>query len=132
MRDNRSMPRGPLVPVLAYESVDEAVHWLTRAFGFTLRWQVGDHRAQLAVAPDAAIAITAGTPAPTGDHVMVRVDDVDEHRRRASTAGADVSDVEEHVYGERQYTATDFSGRRWVFSQTVRDVDPSDWGAVTG
>lgn len=132
MLDNRSMPHGPLVPVLAYESVDEAVRWLTKAFGFTLRWQIGDHRAQLAVAPDAALAVTAGTPPTAGDdHVMVRVDDVDEHRRRAREAGAEVTDVEEHVYGERQYTATDPSGRHWVFSQSVRDVDPGEWGATT-
>ena len=31
-------------------------------------------------------------------------------------------------YGERQYTALDFSGRAWTFSETIADVDPREWG----
>jgi hypothetical protein len=49
MQRNRTMPDDVLVPVLAYPSVTEAVAWLTRAFGFTLRWQIEEHRAQLGV-----------------------------------------------------------------------------------
>jgi len=44
MRINRSMPEDVLIPVLGYPSVSEAVAWLTR-FGFTVRWQIEDHRA---------------------------------------------------------------------------------------
>jgi len=80
---NRSMPREILVPVLSYPSVPEAVDWLVAAFGFTRRWQAGDHRAQLGVGTDAAVAIVAG-PGPAeqaADHVMVRVVDVDAHPR---------------------------------------------------
>lgn len=62
---------------------------------------------------------------------MVRVDDVDAHRRRATAAGATVSEAADFPYGERQYTATDFSGRTWVFTQTRTDVDPAEWGATT-
>jgi uncharacterized glyoxalase superfamily protein PhnB len=130
--ENRSMPADVLVPVLSYPSVGEAVEWLTRAFGFTLRWQVGDHRAQLGVGESAAIAIAVGEATQSADHVMVRVEDVDAHRERAESAGAEVGEVGEFPFGERQYTAVDFSGRQWVFTQTVADVDPAVWGARHG
>jgi uncharacterized glyoxalase superfamily protein PhnB len=124
------MPQDANIPVLAYPSVTEAVEWLERAFGFTKRWQVGDHRAQVATSPTAAIAVTQGEPPSGGsDHVMIRVEDADAHRERACAAGADVGEVDDHMYGERQYTATDLAGRRWVFSQSISDVDPQEWGA---
>ena len=45
MQRNRTMPDDVLVPVLGYPLVSEAVVWLTKAFGFTFRWQIEDHRA---------------------------------------------------------------------------------------
>ena len=53
---NRSMPRGTVIPVLAYDDVGEAVDWLGAAFGFGERWRAGNHRAQLAVG-DGAVAV---------------------------------------------------------------------------
>ena len=102
MQRNRTMPDDVLVPVLAYPSVSEAVVWLTKAFGFTFRWQIEDHRAQLGIGENAVIAITQGS-LPTGgsDHVMVRVSDVDAHRARAAAAGAAVEEAEDHFYGEQ-------------------------------
>ncbi len=123
------MPSGVLIPVISYPSVSEAVAWLDSAFGFELRWQVGEHRAQVAVTPDAAIAIVAGTVIATTDHVMVRVEGIESHRTRAEDAGAHVGPIGEFPYGERQYTAVDFAGRTWVFTQSVADVDPYEWGA---
>lgn len=131
MIHNRSMPSDVLIPVIGYPSVPEAVAWLSDAFGFELRWQVGSHRAQVAVGPTAAIAIVAGEVMRGGDHVMVRVEDIEAHRARAEAAGASVSDIGEFPYGERQYTATDFAGRTWVFTESVADVAPADWGATT-
>ena len=126
------MPTDVLIPVLSYPSVEEAVNWLTEAFGFGRRWQAGSHRAQLSVGQHAAIAITegVGAQADAADHVMVRVDDVVSHRLRAAAAGASVGDATDHVFGERQYTALDFSGRQWVFTQSLEDVDPREWGAT--
>ncbi len=135
MLTNRSMPEQTLVPVLGYPDVKEAVAGLCEAFGFSLRWRIGDHRAQLGVGVGAAVAITRGDR-PVGDtvdHVMVRVDDVDEHCRRARAHGAEiVSEPADLPYGERQYTARDFAGRSWVFTQSVADVAPEDWGATRG
>lgn len=63
---------------------------------------------------------------------MVRVEDLPAHRLRAAAARATVGDLAEYPFGERQYTAVDFAGRAWVFTETVADVDPTDWGASTG
>lgn len=125
------MPEQTLIPVLGYPDVAEAITNLCSAFGFVERWRVGNHRAQLAVGDAAAIAVTHGAR-PTGstaDHVMVRVEDVDEHCRTARARGAEVvSEPADMPYGERQYTVRDFSGRIWVFTQSVADVVPEDWG----
>ena len=47
MLSNRSGPPSAVTPELVYEDVGEAVSWLCRVFGFSVRWQAGDHRAQL-------------------------------------------------------------------------------------
>ena len=39
-----------------------------------------------------------------------------------------IRDPEDFPYGERQYTCVDPAGHSWTFSETVRDVDPPDWG----
>jgi uncharacterized glyoxalase superfamily protein PhnB len=130
MLQNRSMPASTVIPVLAYPSVPEAVAWLTAAFGFTLRLGIGDHRAQLN-AGDGAIVVTGGgaAAAPHGDSIMVRVDDARGHCDRAAAHGATITmPPTDFPYGERQYTALDFSGRAWTFSETIADVDPRAWG----
>lgn len=136
MLHNSSMPDDVLIPVLGYPDVGDAVSWLEAAFGFRLRWQVADHRAQVAVGGSAALAIVHADPS-TGsgggrgvDHVMVRVDDAAAHRSTAQSAGAVVGDLEDQPYGERQYTATDPTGRTWVFTESVADIDPTSWGAT--
>jgi uncharacterized glyoxalase superfamily protein PhnB len=131
MRPNRSMPASTVIPVLAYPDVAEAVAWLSTAFGFTLRLGIGDHRAQLNVG-DGAIVITGGAPRdePRGrDSIMIRVDDVRAHCERAQAHGATIAmPPSDFPYGERQYTAIDFSGRAWTFSESIADVDPRAWG----
>jgi uncharacterized glyoxalase superfamily protein PhnB len=127
---NRSMPASPVIPVLAYPDVKEAVAWLGTAFGFTLRLGIGDHRAQVNVG-DGAIVIAGGAPpGPAGrDSVMIRVDDARAHCERAKAGGATIAmPPTDFPYGERQYTAVDFTGRAWTFSESIADVDPRDWG----
>ena len=61
--------------------------------------------------------------------VIVRVEDVDAHCERARSAGANIlMEPTSFEYGERQYTAEDPTGHQWLFSQTLDDVDPADWG----
>jgi uncharacterized glyoxalase superfamily protein PhnB len=139
------MPRCTVIPELAYPDVGEAVEWLCDAFGFTLRIGIGDHRAQLNVG-DGAVVLTeqrrdsagpVGSRAPRREElahsVMVRVDDVDRHHERAKQRGARIArPPADYPYGERQYTAEDFAGRRWTFSQSIADVAPEEWGGMSG
>jgi uncharacterized glyoxalase superfamily protein PhnB len=132
MRANRSMPASTVIPVLAYEDVGQAVEWLCDAFGFGERLRIGSHRAQLRIG-DGDVAVTGGAGgADSPDSVMVRVDDVDAHHRRASDHGARIlGPPTDYPYGERQYTAEDPGGHRWTFSQTIADVAPEDWGGTS-
>jgi uncharacterized glyoxalase superfamily protein PhnB len=56
---------------------------------------------------------------------------VDGHFERAKQYGAKILHPPvDQPFGERQYTAEDHAGHRWTFSQHVKDVAPSDWGAI--
>lgn len=53
VKPNRSIPSPTVVPVLTYPDVREAVRWLSEAFGFEERLQIGEsHRSQLPPATD--------------------------------------------------------------------------------
>ena len=55
---------------------------------------------------------------------------VDAHCKTARAAGAKiVEDLNETIYGERQYGVEDLEGHRWLVSRHVRDVSPEEWGA---
>lgn len=129
MLTNRSMPDDVLIPVLAYPDVPEAIAWLEEAFGFRRRW-AADDRAQVAVSNAAAITLISGPPPSSStDLVMVRVEDLDAHRARAEAAGARVGLPGTFPIGERQYAARDLAGRAWVFTESIADVAPAEWGA---
>ncbi|MCC7359989.1 MAG: VOC family protein [Anaerolineales bacterium] len=133
---NRSMPPAVVIPELAYPDVPVAAAWLCGAFGFTERLRIGRHRAQLAFGPGSLVVTQLSPDVPAasaaaGHSVMVRVDDVDAHHAHARDAGvAILNPPTDYPFGERQYTAADFFGRRWTFSQTIADVDPATWGGV--
>ena len=62
--------------------------------------------------------------------LTIFVDDVDEHFARAKAEGAKiVEELNETIYGEWQYGATDLEGHRWLFSRHLRDLSPEEWGA---
>lgn len=139
---NRSVPRSAVIPVLAYDDVAQASDWLCRAFGFTERLRIGDHRAQL-VFGDGAVILTArqtdermaaaGAARPNlATHaVHVRVGDADRHHEQAKRYGARIlQPPTDYPYGERQYSALDLGGHQWTFSQSIADIDPVSWGAT--
>jgi len=67
MKPNRSIPSATVIPVLIYPDVREAVDWLSAAFGFAERLQIGDnHRSQLSFGDGAVIVadVRAGRRAP--------------------------------------------------------------------
>lgn len=132
MITNRSKPPGVFVPELAYDDVIEAAAWLCRAFGFRERLRIGDHRVQL-MFEGASMVVTERMTAqehPGSNHaVMVQVAQVDSHYAHACAHGAMVSGPPtDYPYGERQYSATDLGGHRWIFTQSIADVDPATWG----
>jgi uncharacterized glyoxalase superfamily protein PhnB len=129
LKQNRSVPAAAVIPELPYPDVREAADWLTRAFGFRERLQIGDHRAQLVYEGGAVIVIQRDEP--TTSYVLVRVADADSHHERAASAGAKIlSPPENYPYGERQYNAQDPAGHVWTFSESIADVDPADWGGT--
>jgi uncharacterized glyoxalase superfamily protein PhnB len=129
VKQNRSVPSAAVIPELPYRDVREAVDWLTRAFGFRERLQIGDHRAQLVFEDGAVIVIQRDDAAPA--NVLVRVPDAAAHHERAAAAGAKIlSEPEDFPYGERQYNAQDPAGHVWTFSESIADVDPADWGGT--
>jgi len=136
MLANRSAPSSTVIPELAYPDLTQAIDWLCSVFGFTLRLRIGDHRAQLNVG-DGAVVLTqhtqAGAVTPLAHSVMIRVPDVDAHHAHALKHGARIlRPPTTYPYGERQYTVADPVGRAWTFSQSVADIDPTDWGGTPG
>jgi uncharacterized glyoxalase superfamily protein PhnB len=137
---NRSMPPGAFIPELAYADVHAAAEWLCRAFGFRERLKIGDHRIQLVHGGGSVVVTDGGRPraaaalaADPGHSVMVRVDDARAHCAQARAAGAQIlAEPADHPFGERQYAAVDPGGHRWVFSQSIADIDPRSWGGVVG
>jgi uncharacterized glyoxalase superfamily protein PhnB len=132
MRTNLSMPAVAIMPVLDYPDVPAAVKWLTEAFAFEVRLRIGAHRAQLQFGGGAIVVSASSAPgaAPASGHsVMVRVEAIDAHLARARLHGARiVRELEDFPYGERQYACLDPAGHAWTFSETVRNVDPAEWG----
>jgi uncharacterized glyoxalase superfamily protein PhnB len=140
---NRSVPANVVLPHITYQSVANAIIWLTEAFGFTEHYRYGGTRE----APDGAqmflgeawiqlnsVRPDRASPAQTGratQSLTVFLDDVSPHYLRAKAMGARiVEDLHETEYGELQYAAVDLEGHHWLFSQHARDVSPEHWGAI--
>jgi uncharacterized glyoxalase superfamily protein PhnB len=138
VKTNRSIPQSAVIPVLIYPDVRAAVAWLTDAFGFAERVQIGeDHRSQLSFGEGAVIVGDVRhdrrppRPGEVTHSVMVRVDDAHAHCERARARGAKIlMEPTDFEYGERQYSAEDPAGHQWTFSETLRDVAPEEWGGI--
>jgi uncharacterized glyoxalase superfamily protein PhnB len=133
---NRSVPTDTVLPHVLYPDVAEAIAWLTKTFGFAEHYRYGDpvSGAQVTLGK-ACLMLKRGTgPAQTGHQTQcltVFVDDVDSHLARATAAGAKIFEpLNETCYGERQYGVEDLAGHHWLFSQHIRNLSPSDWGAT--
>ena len=131
-----------VVPMLAYEQGAAAMEWLIAAFGFVERARMLDAAGRLAhgelLAGESVIMLAAPTPEyqspkTVAEHyeparnwrdmpwifngVLVYVDNVDAHFRRAKAHGARIlSEIEDGPPG-RRYRAEDFEGQRWFFIQ---------------
>jgi len=131
-----------VIPMIAYEDGPKAMDWLSSAFGFKERSRMVGEDGRLShgemLAGAGVIMLATPTPdyqaprrhraecEPTQrwstvpyivDGVLVYVDDVNEHYRRAKQRGATIlTEVEADDYGKR-YRAEDVEGHRWMFMQ---------------
>lgn len=131
-----------VIPMLAYENGLAAIEWLSSAFGFrereAERYVSEDGTLGHAEMEAGGGIIMLATPTPdyesprhhrehceqarkwskvpwVVDGVLVYVDDLDGHFRRAKAAGATIlSEIEEGGPG-RRYRAEDLEGHRWYF-----------------
>ena len=142
VKKNRSVPVDTVLPHITYQSVADALIWLTATFGFTEHYRYGElsgsiQGAQMYLGNAWIMLRSTGagrvSPAQVGyqtQSITVFVEDVDAHFQKAKSSGAHiVEDLHETIYGERQYAAEDLEGHHWLFSQHVRDVSPEEWGA---
>jgi uncharacterized glyoxalase superfamily protein PhnB len=125
--------------VLIYPDVRAAVAWLESAFGFGERVRIGeDHRAQLRVGADGAIVVAdvrsdqvVPSEGVVTHLIKIKVPDVDAAFARARDFGARVlAEPTTYEYGERSCLFEDLAGHRWELTETIRDVEPEEWGGV--
>ena len=132
MRKNRSVPPCPVIPVLIYPDPSAAAEWLSKAFGFTVRLRIANHRIQMR-AGEGCFTIAEGDAKPNrSSTTQVRIENTLAHCERARRNGAIIlTEPKDHVYGERQYNAQDFNGHYWDFTETLADVEPESWGGTS-
>ena len=129
---------------LYYEDANAAIDWLCHAFGFEVRLKVesDDGRVEHSELVFGEGVIMVGEPKPDSlpssrapgqiggantQSVMVYVDDVDAHCRRAEAAGAKISvqpktsDYGEDYWTDRSYGCEDVGGHHWWFCQRLRE-----------
>jgi uncharacterized glyoxalase superfamily protein PhnB len=137
---NRSVPTDAVLPHIVYRDVEQAISWLSRAFGFVEHYRYGDpvSGAQMSIGNAWLMLNRArdqrAIPKVLGfgtQSLTVFIEDVDAHFEHAKSSGvAIVEDLHETVYGERQYGAEDLDRHHWLFSRHARDVSPEQWGAT--
>ncbi len=147
MAEAKTQTTRAAVPMLSYENVAAAVHWLTNAFGFRetgQRYTDDEGRVTHAEIELDGALIYLGWPGPeyhSPDHhakecdharkwlnhpyvidgVHIYVDDLDAHYERAKQAGARIlREPQTEPYG-RLYNAADLEGHRWMFMQAPAD-----------
>ena len=120
-------------PYLLYEDAAAAVEYLQESFGFRLRLSqtgaAGRTHNELLLGDDGLVMLgqagegfssprTLGAFPPSMIHVYV--DEVEALHKRATEAGAEVTELELSPAGDRRFTATDPEGQLWVFAQRVK------------
>jgi uncharacterized glyoxalase superfamily protein PhnB len=133
---------------LYYEDAGKAIDWLCKAFGFEVRLKIeGDggriEHSELVFGEGVIMVGSADHPEKSAyrkspsqlggantQNMMVYVDDVEAHCKRAREAGATIvkepttSDYGEEYWTDRSYESRDVGGHHWWFSQRLRDPKP--------
>ena len=119
---------------LSYDDLAGAVEFLCRAYGFreriedrledpdgngfTATWvEVGNTTIMLGRAGDHGL-VSPNSVGGSSAMIVVTVDGIDPHYRRAKSAGAEiVVDIHDVPWGFRRYESLDVGGHRWHFMQ---------------
>ena len=136
------MPANPpantprITPYILYEDLENAIKWLSKAFGFKerLRMPGPDGKighAEMTLDDGLVMMGCPGTDYQSPKRhghvcqlIYVYVDNVDAHFEKAKKAGASIlTEPEDKEYGDRIYSAEDLEGQHWFFSQHMHDVD---------
>lgn len=139
---NASVPTQTILPHVAYEDVAQGIEWLSEVLGFVEHYRYGDpddpQGAQVYLG-DAWLMLEKARPGKSSPNALrgmtqylsLFVDDVDAYYEKAKRAGATViEDVNDTIYGERQFVVHDIEGHSWLISKHAMDVDPAAWGAT--
>ena len=128
---------------LYYDDPGPAIDWLCQAFGFELRLKVEGEGGRIEHSElsfgDGLIMVSgakaekypfmappSGVGAKNTQNLMVYVDDVEAHCRRARASGASIArEPEVHDYGDdywadRGYECVDIGGHHWWFYERLR------------
>jgi uncharacterized glyoxalase superfamily protein PhnB len=142
-------PGWPRISTSLYnEDANAAIDWLSRAFGFEVRLKVeGDggrvEHSELTFG-EGVIMVADGSRREKYPHIrcprdvggantqnmMVYVDDVEAHCKRARDAGATIvsepktTDYGEEYWTDRGYECEDIGGHHWWFYQRLRSPTP--------
>jgi uncharacterized glyoxalase superfamily protein PhnB len=137
---NRSVPTDIVLPHIIYRDLEEAIAWLSQAFGFVEHYRYGNpvSGAQMSIGKAWLMLRRAqhqdATPKTLGfgtQSLTVFIENIEAHFQQAKSAGVTiVEDLHETEYGELQYGAEDLEGHHWLFSHHARDVSPEQWGAT--
>ena len=129
-----------VVPLLVYEDLAAAHDFLVEAFGFEPGGISRDNEGRATHAEvragntpiwlhRVAEEHEVGSPRRVGvasSGLVVLVDDVDEHFKRAVAAGARVdNEPVDRPYGQREYGARDLEGHRWWFATLLAQPQPT-------
>lgn len=143
-----SQSNPPIIPVLFYQDVAQALDWLEDTFNFKRQIVFKDGKdtivhaemtygnIKIMIGPLGLVDWTT-TPEKLGgqstQQLYVYVKDVDAHHDHAKLKGADISSApEDQFFGDRTYRVADLEGHRWIFGQKMRDVSTSQMAEATG
>jgi uncharacterized glyoxalase superfamily protein PhnB len=131
-----------------YPDANVAIDWLCRAFGFEVILKVvGDdgrvEHSEVGFGGGIVMVADGGpharrpyfkSPTEVGggntQSIMVYVDDVEAHCKRAREAGATItmepktSDYGDEYWTDRSYECVDVGGHRWWFAERLRSAKP--------
>ena len=144
----RNPPEGTprIVARLAYQNPDAAVAFLDEAFGFPerRRARIANEDGSIALTEiqvlDSHVMLSAAGPhglsspqtiGSATQALIVYIDSIDDHYKRAKAAGASIiSEPEDQFWGDRRYEVSDPEGHLWSFHQHIRDVSQEEIEAM--